>query len=96
MLACSSRKIFSILAFKKSRSSSHTPTAVISRTKSLPTLINIIPTSTMPSKPEDNDTKKTTEKTGEKKEEYHNFLVVDHTLRPDGFHLSGGEQEASK
>jgi hypothetical protein len=42
----------------------------------------------MPSKPDDKDTKKTAEKTEVKKPaEYHNFLVVDHSLRPDGFHL---------
>jgi hypothetical protein len=47
----------------------------------------------MPTKP---DTKKTTTKPGdkkieEKKPEYHNFLVVDHSLRPDGFHLCSDE-----
>jgi hypothetical protein len=77
----------------------HNTTAVISRTYSLPTLINIIPTSTMPTKPEETDTKKTTETTEEKKPgEYHNFLIVDHSLRPDGFHLCGGTEaeQASK
>jgi hypothetical protein len=46
----------------------------------------------MPSKPDDKDTKKTTKKVDDKKPaEYHNFLVIDHTLRPDGFHLCSEE-----
>jgi hypothetical protein len=45
----------------------------------------------MPSKADDKDTKKTTKKPEEKKPAYHNFLIVDHSLRPGGFHLCNEE-----
>jgi hypothetical protein len=40
----------------------------------------------MPTKPKPEETKKQ-EESPKQKEGYHNFLVVDHSLRPEGFHL---------
>jgi hypothetical protein len=42
----------------------------------------------MPTEPKPDPTKTTTKKLDDKKAEkpYHNFLKIDHSLRPNGFH----------
>jgi hypothetical protein len=70
---------------------------VISRRKSPPPNNNYYITSanTMPTEPKKTDPTKTTKKVDDKKPaEYHNFLKIDHSLRPAGFHCQ--ENNATK